>query len=30
METLRNIITELGGTIEITAVSDGHRIPIDT
>jgi len=30
LDTLRRIVTELGGTIEITAVFDDHRIPIDT
>ena len=30
MDTLRRIVTELGGTIEITAVFDDHRFPIDT
>jgi DNA-binding XRE family transcriptional regulator len=29
IDTLRSIVTQLGGTIEITAVFDDQRIPID-
>ena len=29
IDTLRRIVTQLGGTVEITAVFEGQRIPID-